>query len=352
MGGYVQVTGVGEDMLGLRYGPGIDYARVELLADGTVVKVIDGPQQADGLWWWHLELSDGTLGWAADEWLVATAAPTGTPTPTPTLTATPTPTLTATPTPTVTPTRVDTLTPTPVPIMKLFEPASGSTVSGFVTFEWTWPGMLGVGEVFDMRVCKSEDCQPQSGIVNTRSPAWVWCPDAGEGVYRWQVVVIDDATKQPKGPVSEVWEFTWEGGCGLPSPTHTPVPMPVPPITLLEPANGARMSGLVTFSWTWSGVLGPGEVFDVKVCKGEGCEPQFGKTNTRDTTWPWCPDWVWVAPPGRKEAIEPGDVLRWQAVVILRQEDQTVAERAPSEVWEFTWEGGCVPEKPPEPPSP
>ena len=350
VGGYVQVTGVGEDMLGLRYGPGIDYARVKVLADGTVLKVIEGPEQADGLRWWRLEdLSDGTLGWAADEWLEATVAPTRTPTPTPTLTATPTPTLTATPTPTATPTATSapTPTPTPMPTFTLLEPLNGSRVSGLITFEWTWSGQLGPGETFDLKVCKGEGCQPQFGKTSTRDTTWLWCPDNGVGVYRWKVEVIDDLTGQPVGPVSEVWEFTWDGGCGTPSPTPTPS---VPTITLLKPINSIHVSGLVTFAWTWSGVLGSDEVFDVRVCKGEGCQPQFGKTNTRGSSWSWCPDWVWVAPPDRKESLGPGDVLRWQVVVILWQEDQIIAERAPSEVWEFTWEGGCIPEKPPVPP--
>ena len=112
--GYVQVTVAGDALIS-RDGPGLNYETVGLLMNGTVLKVIAGPQQADGLWWWHLEMADGTLGWAADQWLVATAAPTGTPIPTPTLTPTltETPTLIATPTPTFTPTGTATPTRTP-----------------------------------------------------------------------------------------------------------------------------------------------------------------------------------------------------------------------------------------------
>jgi len=116
VGGYVQVTGTGADGLRLRSDAGKNYDMLKLLKDGDLLKVIGEPRQADGLWWWHLELADGTLGWAADEYLVAAVVPTGTPTPTPTLT----PALTATPTftPTAmppTPTSTMTLTATPTP---------------------------------------------------------------------------------------------------------------------------------------------------------------------------------------------------------------------------------------------
>ena len=157
--------------------------------------------------------------------------PTDTPTPTPrylTPTPTPIPTLTVTPLPRPTPTatREPTQTPTPVPAFAPLEPPDGATKSGLITFEWAWSGQLGPGETFDLKVCKGEGC-PLVSITNTTDPSapWPWCPDAGVGIYLWRVEVIDDATKQPKGPMSEVWEFTWHGGCGPspgPSPTSTP----------------------------------------------------------------------------------------------------------------------------------
>jgi len=260
-----------------------------------------------------------------------TPTPTTTPeTPTSTLTAAPTPTSTTTPTPiptftlTPTPTATSTATHTPTPmptVISPWKPDKGVPISGLVTFEWTWSGMLGPGEVFDVKVCKGEDCLPQYGIANPTDTSYTWCPAYGAGVYRWQVVVIDSVTMQPIGPASEVWEFTWEGGCGLPSPTPTPVPTPTPPsITLLEPANGARVSGLVTFRWIWPGGMRQGETLDVKVCKGGGCQPQFGKTNTWATTWAWCPD-------------EGEGIYRWLVEVI---DDVTKQPKGPtSEVWEF-----------------
>jgi len=63
------------------------------------------------------------------------------------------------------------------------------------------------GETLDVKVCKGGGCQPQFGKTNTWATTWAWCPDEGEGIYRWLVEVIDDVTKQPKGPTSEVWEF-------------------------------------------------------------------------------------------------------------------------------------------------
>ena len=167
--------------------------------------------------------------------VIATPTPTATPTPivTPRSTETPTPTTTPRPTemPMPTETPRPTKTPTPVPaIVTLSEPANGVRASGLVTFRWIWTETLGPGEVFDVRVCKGEGCQPQFGKTNTNEITWPWCPDAGGGIYRWQVLVIDTATKQAKGPASEVWEFTWEGGCGQPTPTpRPPTSTPVPP---------------------------------------------------------------------------------------------------------------------------
>ena len=216
VGGYVKVTGTGELMLNLRGGPGINCEQVERLPDDTVLKVINGPKEADGHRWWRLEW-DGTSGWAADEWLMATVEPTGTPTPTPTLTATPTPTLTVTPTPTLaappTATSTPTQTPTPTPTITLLEPTDGAhDLSGLVTFRWKWPGGPKPGETFDVKVCQGEDCQfEEGGKTNTEDFDWVWCPDAGQGVYRWKVEVIDKVGKDPKGPTSKIWEFTWVG---------------------------------------------------------------------------------------------------------------------------------------------
>jgi len=128
-----------------------------------------------------------------------------------------------------------------------------------------------------------------------------------------------------------------------PTPTPIPVPMrtPVSPtpasaaVMLLAPDDGARVQGNVAFQWTWANALGPGEIFDVRVCKGEGCLPQFGKTNVGETTYVWQPD-------------EGEGPYRWQVVVIHRQGDHTM-DRASSSVWRFDWSGGSPPQPRPTP---
>jgi len=110
-------------------------------------------------------------------------------------------------------------------------------------------------------------------------------------------------------------------------PTRTFTPTGPPAVELLEPQDGAQVQGEVTFRWSWAGRLGPGEIFDVRVCKGEGCQPQFGKTNVGDTTWPWQPD-------------EGGGTYGWQVVVIRKEGDRVVAERAHSDIWRFDWSSG------------
>lgn len=114
------------------------------------------------------------------------------------------------------------------------------------------------------------------------------------------------------------------------APTRTATPIPPPPtggVALLEPADGARVRDRVTFRWSWTGSLGPGEIFDVRVCKGEGCVPQFGKTNTGEMVWVWQPD-------------QGGGLYRWQVVVIRKEGDRVIEERAHSAVWGFEWTGG------------
>ncbi len=126
-----------------------------------------------------------------------------------------------------------------------------------------------------------------------------------------------------------------------PARTRTPVPLrratpPAPPaVVLLAPVDGARLHGRVTFRWGWAGTPGPGETFDVRVCKSQECAPEFGKTNTAEPTWIWQPD-------------QGVGTYRWQVVVIRWEEDRVVAEQAHSPVWRFEWTGGGE-EKRPEP---
>jgi hypothetical protein len=70
--GYVKVVGAEADALSYRSGPGLDYARLTIVKDGTTLKVLEGPEEADGYTWWRLEDEDGFIGWAADDWLEPT----------------------------------------------------------------------------------------------------------------------------------------------------------------------------------------------------------------------------------------------------------------------------------------
>ena len=72
VGGYVKVIGAEADQLSYRSGPGLNYARLTIVKDGTVLEVLEGPEEADGYTWWRLEDEDGFIGWAADDWLEPT----------------------------------------------------------------------------------------------------------------------------------------------------------------------------------------------------------------------------------------------------------------------------------------
>jgi hypothetical protein len=41
---------------------------MEMLEEGTTLRVVGGPEVADGFTWWYLDYR-GTLGWCADDWL-------------------------------------------------------------------------------------------------------------------------------------------------------------------------------------------------------------------------------------------------------------------------------------------
>lgn len=68
VGDYVKVGDTGGEGLRLRSGPGLGHDTVEMLEEGTTLRVVGGPQVADGFTWWYLE-HRGTLGWCADDWL-------------------------------------------------------------------------------------------------------------------------------------------------------------------------------------------------------------------------------------------------------------------------------------------
>jgi hypothetical protein len=74
VGGQVRVASTDGAGLRLRSGPGLDYAVIETLGDGLILRVVEGPQINDGFVWWRLE-RDGSLGWCASEWLEPVSPP-------------------------------------------------------------------------------------------------------------------------------------------------------------------------------------------------------------------------------------------------------------------------------------
>jgi len=79
IGGWVKVTGTGDLGLSFRAGPGQENARLKVIADGAILKVLDGPREDGGFTWWRLEEyldgQPGVIGWAADTFLQPTSAP-------------------------------------------------------------------------------------------------------------------------------------------------------------------------------------------------------------------------------------------------------------------------------------
>jgi hypothetical protein len=72
-GGEAIVSGTGS-ALRLRSDPGLQSTTLKTVADGTRLKVLEGPREADGLRWWRLQdQSDGAEGWAAETYLTPAA---------------------------------------------------------------------------------------------------------------------------------------------------------------------------------------------------------------------------------------------------------------------------------------
>jgi len=73
IGIYVKVSGTEDTDLSFRAGPGTNYARLKVVAEGSVLKVLEGPSEAEGYVWWQLQdISDGVVGWAVADYLEPT----------------------------------------------------------------------------------------------------------------------------------------------------------------------------------------------------------------------------------------------------------------------------------------
>jgi len=63
------VVDTGADQLSIRGGPGVANARLKMVGDGTTLKILEGPETADGKAWWRVQLDDGTIGWVVGDFL-------------------------------------------------------------------------------------------------------------------------------------------------------------------------------------------------------------------------------------------------------------------------------------------
>ncbi len=77
VGTYVEVAGTGGYGLSLREGPGANYTRLSIAADGETFLVIDGPQMSAGSPWWEIRDPDdeAQTWWAVGNYLNPVARP-------------------------------------------------------------------------------------------------------------------------------------------------------------------------------------------------------------------------------------------------------------------------------------
>ena len=77
VGGRVRIINADPEGISFRFGPGQDNIRITTLHDGVELTVMEPPPgypdpyptTADGFTWWRLRQEDGTIGWAAENWL-------------------------------------------------------------------------------------------------------------------------------------------------------------------------------------------------------------------------------------------------------------------------------------------
>lgn len=62
-----EVFTTGGSVLNLRAGPGLDYAIVDTLKRGSLVRLLEGPHKTDGYAWWRVRTTDGVEGWAVEQ---------------------------------------------------------------------------------------------------------------------------------------------------------------------------------------------------------------------------------------------------------------------------------------------
>ncbi|MEM7118842.1 MAG: SH3 domain-containing protein [Chloroflexota bacterium] len=75
IGFYASIFDTGGVGLTIRGGPSTSNPPIVIAEEGSVVLVIDGPEEGNDLLWWQVELADGTQGWGAADFLRPAAAP-------------------------------------------------------------------------------------------------------------------------------------------------------------------------------------------------------------------------------------------------------------------------------------
>jgi hypothetical protein len=74
-GFYAAVVNTGGIGVTVRGGPGTNNQPITVAAEGAVLLVLDGPTTGGEFQWWQVQLSDGTEGWVAADFLEPAAAP-------------------------------------------------------------------------------------------------------------------------------------------------------------------------------------------------------------------------------------------------------------------------------------
>jgi len=75
VGGEALVSGTGS-ALRLRSDPGLQSTTLKTVSDGTRLKILEGPRDADDLRWWRMQdPTDGAEGWAAETYLTPATGP-------------------------------------------------------------------------------------------------------------------------------------------------------------------------------------------------------------------------------------------------------------------------------------
>lgn len=72
---YAEVANTDGVGVTVRGGPSTNNARVTVAAEGSVVLILGGPEEANDFLWWHIQLEDGTDGWAVSDYLIPAARP-------------------------------------------------------------------------------------------------------------------------------------------------------------------------------------------------------------------------------------------------------------------------------------